>query len=79
MWHPKKAVNIISLVLIAIFLLITVAVVKMTILTSQEASEKNLLTFIASSPGAFREQEFFIEVAVKKPETPISGVYFPTN
>ena len=76
MWHRKKAVNVISLILIAIFLIITVVIVKVTILTQQRADEKNLLTFTASTPGAFRDEEFYIEVAVKKPETPISGVYF---
>lgn len=76
MWHPRKAVNIISLIVIAIFLAITVLVVQYTIFSKQEADEKNLITFTASSPAVLKDKDLYIEVAVEKPDSPVKGVYF---
>lgn len=76
MFHPRKIVNVLSLILIVIFLAISIIVVQQTIFTRQEADEKNLLTFTASSPSALADKEFSIDINVKKPATPVTGVYF---
>jgi hypothetical protein len=76
MWHPHRLVNILSLIIIAIFLVLSVIVVQYTIFTKQEADERNLISFTASRPAALQNQDFLIDVAVKKPDKPISGVYF---
>lgn len=76
MLHKHKIVNIITFVLIALFLGLTVVIIQQTLLSRQEADEKNLITFTASSPGALKNKEFIIDVAVEKLDAPIQGVYF---